>query len=124
MERYNSIPIEETSDGKTCRITLHEELRAALARRTLGQKISLSPMGGIVVIRAADITNIRKRSDRFIVKIDWEGNIPLPKELMDIMRWKINDKIAVYHAGEDLLILKIGALYSNTSFSSMNTFLP
>jgi len=121
MERYNSVPIEKTDNKNICRITLHKDLKEALRRSIIrSQKITLSPMGSIVVLRAANVMNIRKRSDRFVERIDGEGNIPLTKELMDMMYWNIHDRIAVYYVEDDLLILKMGKRYFGGGFASMN----
>jgi len=122
MERYSSVPIEKADNGGKFRITLHEDLRQELIRKSISKKrkIVLSPVGSIVILRAANAMNMRKRIDRFIEKIDWDGNISLSKELMDMMRWNINDKIVVYYVEDGLLILKMGKRYSGGGFTSLN----
>ena len=96
MERYSARSIDQNG-----RFMLHNELRRKLCLTT-GDTLSLKHIDTIIIMQRMTEESI---SGDILCEIDNLGIITLPSELRNNLGWKIEDKIALYHT-DNIVILK------------------
>jgi len=99
MEEYFAQGIDEYG-----RIFLNDDVRG---RTILGanSNVAVHSIGTVVFLQRMDSEDIPQQ--HFVKTIDNLGNIELPAELMEKLKWKTGDEISVFYADAKTIVLHL-----------------